>query len=112
MTTMSWRVTRSPVDGRILQRESTLEHWWLPPSLSAKLPEGVRKVICWRLHRLSPRCSQVLTLAAVAGWGSNACRDDLLIAVFRSAYGNLGATNGLPGSMWPSPRPLPAGEGA
>jgi hypothetical protein len=36
---------------------------------------------------------------------------DLTIAVFRSAYGNLGDTNVLPGFAWPSPRPLPEGEG-
>src|SRR5262245_31103175 len=33
------------------------------------------------------------------------------LAVFRSASGGLGTTSALPRSVWPSPCPLPEGEG-
>jgi hypothetical protein len=48
-------------------------------------------------------------------WGIIRCTETLLkhpaIAVFRSAYGNFATATVLPGSVGPSPRPLPEGEG-
>ncbi len=86
-----------PGDGALRQAQGDGQRaktWTMP------IPEGVRDVIGKRLDRLTPRCNDVLTTAAVIG------RRFALPALVR-----LYSSEPLGGASSPSPSPSPAGRG-